>query len=411
MGAEQKADLLRVFESVKNAGDLDFVAAWFKKSSDYMAGSKVKSALVSTNSIAQGQSVSILWKHLLVECKIHIDFAYRTFKWNNESRNQAAVHCVIIGFSAGGDSTPCLLIDEKGEHHQTAHINGYLTAAQDIFIENRTKPLCEVPEIGMGNQPIDDGLYLFTNQEKQEFLKKEPAAEPYFKQWFGAQEFINGEVKFCLWLGTCSPAELKNLPECMKRVEAVRLYRMNSKRASTQKLALKPRRFQTENIPESTYVAIPEVSSERRMFIPIGFMTPDVMCSNKLRLMPNASLYHFGILTSTMHNAWMRAVSCRMKSDYSYSIKIIYNNFPWPEATEAQQEKIAALAQGVLDARALYPECSLADLYDPLTMPPELVTAHRKLDAAVEKAYGRSFADDAERVAFLFEKYRELTEK
>lgn len=411
MGAEQKADLLRVFESVKNAGDLDFVAAWFKKSSDYMAGSKVKSALVSTNSIAQGQSVSILWKHLLVECKIHIDFAYRTFKWNNESRNQAAVHCVIIGFSPGGDSTPCLLIDEKGQHHQAAHINGYLTAAQDIFIENRTKPLCEVPEIGMGNQPIDDGLYLFTNQEKQEFLKKEPAAEPYFKQWFGAQEFINGEVKFCLWLGTCSPAELKNLPECMKRVEAVRLYRMNSKRASTQKLALKPRRFQTENIPESTYVAIPEVSSERRMFIPIGFMTPDVMCSNKLRLMPNASLYHFGILTSTMHNAWMRAVSCRMKSDYSYSIKIIYNNFPWPEATEAQQEKIAALAQGVLDARALYPECSLADLYDPLTMPPELVTAHRKLDAAVEKAYGRSFADDAERVAFLFEKYRELTEK
>lgn len=411
MGAEQKADLLRVFESVKNAGDLDFVAAWFKKSSDYMAGSKVKSALVSTNSIAQGQSVSILWKHLLVECKIHIDFAYRTFKWNNESRNQAAVHCVIIGFSAGGDSTPCLLIDEKGQHHQTAHINGYLTAAQDIFIENRTKPLCEVPEIGMGNQPIDDGLYLFTNQEKQEFLKKEPAAEPYFKQWFGAQEFINGEVKFCLWLGTCSPAELKNLPECMKRVEAVRLYRMNSKRASTQKLALKPRRFQTENIPESTYVAIPEVSSERRMFIPIGFMTPDVMCSNKLRLMPNASLYHFGILTSTMHNAWMRTVSCRLEMRYSYSIKIIYNNFPWPEATEAQQEKISSLAQGVLDARALYPECSLADLYDPLTMPPELVTAHRKLDAAVEKAYGRSFADDAERVAFLFEKYRELTEK
>ena len=411
MGAEQKADLLRVFESVKNAGDLDFVAAWFKKSSDYMAGSKVKSALVSTNSIAQGQSVSILWKHLLVECKIHIDFAYRTFKWNNESRNQAAVHCVIIGFSVEGDSTPCLLIDEKGQHHQTAHINGYLTAAQDIFIENRTKPLCEVPEIGMGNQPIDDGLYLFTNQEKQEFLIKEPAAEPYFKQWFGAQEFINGEVKFCLWLGTCSPAELKNLPECMKRVEAVRLYRMNSKRASTQKLALKPRRFQTENIPESTYVAIPEVSSERRMFIPIGFMTPDVMCSNKLRLMPNASLYHFGILTSTMHNAWMRTVSCRLEMRYSYSIKIIYNNFPWPEATEAQQEKIAALAQGVLDARALYPECSLADLYDPLTMPPELVTAHRKLDAAVEKAYGRSFADDAERVAFLFEKYRELTEK
>ena len=411
MGPEQKEDLMHVFNGVKNAGDLDFVAAWYKKAAAYMKETPVKSALVATNSIAQGQSVSILWKHLIVDCGIHIDFAYRTFKWNNEARNQAAVHCVIIGFSAGELPTQCLLIDENGEHHFTKHINGYLTDASDIFIENRSKPLCNVPEIGMGNQPIDDGLYLFTELEKQDFLNKEPAATPYFKRWLGAQEFINREIRYCLWLGDCSPAELKLLPECMKIVEAVRLYRSTSMRASTQKLAHKPRRFQTENMPKGTYIAIPEVSSERRMYIPIGFMTPDVLCSNKLRLMPNATLYHFGILTSTMHNAWMRAVSCRLEMRYSYSIKIIYNNYPWPEASESQRSKIAELAQAVLDARELYPDSTLADLYDPNLMPAELTDAHRKLDAAVEKAYGRKFADDAERVAFLFEKYSELTAK
>ncbi len=408
MSPAQKNDLMQVFSGVKNAGDLDFVAAWYKKATTFMSNTSIKTALVSTNSIAQGQSVSILWKHLLVDCDVHIDFAYRTFKWSNEARKQAAVHCVIIGFSVGASSNSCLLIDEKGEVHITNHINGYLTAASDIFIENRSKPICNVPEIGIGNKPIDDGNYLFTEEEKDAFLKLEPEAAPYMRPFLGAQEFINRKSRYCLWLGDCSPAELRNLPECSKRIEAVRLYRASSKSAPTRAIASKPRRFHVENMPKGTYIAIPEVSSERRAYIPIGFLTPDVMCSNKLKLMPNATLYHFGILTSTMHNAWMRAVSCRMKSDYSYSNKIIYNNFPWPEPSDVQKNKIESLAQAVLDARALYPDSTLADLYDPDFMPEELSDAHRKLDAAVEKAYGRKFADDAERVAYLFEKYSEL---
>ena len=409
MGGAQKEDLMSVFNGVKSAGDLDFVAAWYKKSVDYMQGTHIKTALVATNSLTQGQSVSILWKHLMLECGVHIDFAYRTFKWSNEARNQAAVHCVIIGFSIGENSSRCLLIDEQSIPHAVDHINGYLTAAADIFIENRSKPLCRVPEIGIGNKPIDDGHYLFTEEEKDDFLKLEPAAAPYMHPFLGAQEFINRKARYCLWLGDCSPSELRNLPECAKRIEAVRLYRASSKSAPTRAIASKPRRFHVENMPKGTYIAIPEVSSERREYIPIGFLTPDVLCSNKLKLMPDATLYHFGVLTSTMHNAWMRAVSCRLETRYSYSNKIIYNNFPWPEATEAQQAKIAELAQAVLDARALYPDSTLADLYDPNLMPDELSDAHRKLDAAVEKAYGRSFADDAERVAFLFEKYSELT--
>ncbi len=411
MGVSQKEDLMHVFSGVKNAGDLDFVAAWYKKATDFMQETMIRSAFVATNSIAQGQSVSILWKHLMVDCDVHIDFAYRTFKWSNEARNQAAVHCVIIGFSIGETASRCLLIDEQCVPRVVDHINGYLTAAADIFIENRSKPLCCVPEIGIGNKPIDDGHYLFTEEEKDDFLKLEPAAAPYMHPFLGAQEFINRKARYCLWLGDCSPSELRNLPECAKRIEAVRLYRSSSKSAPTRAIACKPRRFHVENMPNGTYIAIPEVSSERRDYIPIGFLTPDVLCSNKLKLMPDATLYHFGVLTSTMHNAWMRAVSCRLETRYSYSNKIIYNNFPWPEANELQQAKIAEFAQAVLDARALYPDSTLADLYDPNLMPAELTDAHRKLDAAVEKAYGRKFADDAERVAFLFEKYSELTAK
>ncbi len=411
MNAAQKADLMQVFNNVKNAGDLDFVAAWYKKAADYMDCTSIETALVSTNSIAQGQSVANLWKHILTDLACSINFAYRTFKWTNEARGVAAVHCVIIGFSRNKERNQKIIVNEQDIVIRANHINGYLVDAADIFIENRTKPICSVPEMGMGNQPIDNGLYLFTEEEKQAFLNKELGAAPYFKQWLGAQEFINREIRYCLWLGDCSPAELKMLPECMKIVEAVRLYRSSSKRASTQKLANKPRRFQTENMPKGTYIAMPKVSSERRRYIPMGFLDEGALCSDLLFLIPGATLYHFGVLTSTMHMAWTRAVCGRLKSDYRYSNKIVYNNFPWPEATEAQQARIAELAQAVLDARALYPDCSLADLYDPNLMPDELTDAHRKLDAAVEKAYGRKFKDDAERVAFLFERYSELTQK
>ncbi len=408
MAPNQKADLLQVFDGVKNAGDLDFVAAWYKKAADYMEGTDVKTGLVSTNSIAQGQSVAILWKHLLQEKKAVINFAYRTFKWSNEARGNAAVHCVIIGFCLQESDAKKPLIDEQGNRTMAKHINGYLVDAADIFIDNRSKPLCHVPEMGMGNQPIDGGNYLFTEEEKDEFLKIEPAAEPYFKPWLGSHELINGQRRFCLWLGNCSPAVLKNLPECMKRVEAVRLFRSSSKRSSTQKLALKPRRFQTENMPLGTYIAMPEVSSERRRYIPMGFFDENTLCSNLLKLVSGGTLYHFGILTSTMHMAWTRAVCGRLKSDYRYSNKLVYNNFPWPDADATQQEKIAKLAQSVLDARALYPDSTLADLYDPDCMPDELVDAHRKLDIAVEKAYGCRFSNDADRVAFLFERYEKL---
>ena len=407
---EQKADLVQVFEGAKGAGDLDFVAAWYGKAADYMQGTDIHAAFVSTNSICQGQAVAILWKYLVQQKNIHITFAHRTFKWSNEAKGQAAVHCVIVGFATDERIHRNILFDENGETHEACHINGYLVAADDIFIDNRTRPICNVPEMGMGNQPIADGNYLFTEDEKCEFVQQEPIAEQYFRRWLGAQEFINGKIRYCLWVGEVAPSELRKMPLVIRRIESVRLFRAESSRAATVKMADYPTRFQTENMPKGSYVAIPETSSERRTYIPMAFCDENVLCSNALRLIPDATLYHFGVLTSTMHMAWTRAVCGRLEMRYRYSGSVVYNTFPWPEVSEETEGKIGALAQGVLDARALYPECSLADLYDPLTMPPELVAAHRKLDAAVERAYGRRFADDAERVAFLFEKYRELTE-
>ena len=405
MSKEQKDDLMAVFTGCKNAGDLDFVSAWYKRAVEYMQGTSTRAALVSTNSITQGQQVALLWRPL-AEMGCHIDFAHRTFKWANEARNTAAVHCVIVGFSCGEEAPHKMLVDEQGEARSVAHINGYLVDAPDVFIDNRSKPLCDVPEMGIGNKPIDGGNYLFTDEEKAEFLAMEPAAAPYFHPWMGAEEFINGKRRHCLWLGDCSPAELRRMPLCLKRVEAVRQVRLNSKSAPTRAIADKPTRFHVENMPKGTYIAIPEVSSERRPIIPIGFMGPEVLCSNKLRLIPGATLYHFGVLTSHMHMAWTNAVCGRLKSDYQYSNKVVYNTFPWPTPSEEQKGQIEACAQAVLDARALYPDCSLADLYDPLTMPAELRKAHRELDVAVERAYGRKFESDAERVAHLFELYR-----
>ena len=410
MSKEQKTDLLQAFEGAKGTGDLDFVAAWYGKAADYIQGTDIHSAFVSTNSICQGQSVAILWKYLIRQKNCHITFAHRTFKWSNEARGQAAVHCVIVGFTVSERIQRNILFDDNGEAQSVRHINGYLVDAADIFIDNRTRPICAVPEMGIGNKPIDGGNYLFSQEEKNAFIAKEPLSEQYFKPWMGSQELIKGLVRYCLWLGDCNPAELRKMPEAMKRVEAVRKFRANSKSAPTQAIAETPRRFHVENMPKGNYIIIPRVSSERRDFIPIALLDGNSLCSDSALLIPDATLYHFGVLTSTMHMAWTRAVCGRLKSDYRYSNKLVYNNFPWPEVTEEAESKISELAQGVLDARALYPECSLADLYDPLTMPPELVAAHRRLDAAVERAYGQRFADDAERVAFLFEKYRELTQ-
>lgn len=410
MSKEQKDDLMAVFSDCKNAGDLDFVAAWYKKAVELMRGTETKAALVSTNSITQGQQVALLWRPL-AELGCHIDFAYRTFKWSNEAKNKAAVHCVIVGFSCGQEQKRKMLVSENGEVSHVPHINGYLVAADDIFIDNRSKPLCSVPAMGIGNKPIDGGNYLFTEQEMADFLAKEPQAAPFFRPWMGAEELINGKKRYCLWLGDCSPAELRKMPLSMQRVQAVHDFRQQSKSAPTRAIADKPARFHVENMPKGTYIAVPKVSSERRRFIPIGFLDAQTLSSDLLQVIPDATVYHFGVLTSTMHMAWTRAVCGRLKSDYRYSNKLVYNNYPWPSPTDEQRTNIEACAQAVLDARALYPDCTLADLYDPTaaSLAPELVKAHAKLDAAVEQAYGRTFADDGERVAFLFDLYRQLT--
>lgn len=407
MSAEQKDDLLHVFEDTKNAGNLDYVCCWYKKAVEIMQKNRrISTALVSTNSIAQGEQVAILWKPFF-DKGIHIHFAYRTFKWSNEAKGKAAVYCVIVGF--GMQKQTDNFIVNNDTRHKAENINGYLIDASNICIESRKKPLCAVPEIGIGNKPIDGGYYLFTEAEKNEFVKKEPLSEKYFRKWLGSEEFINGKVRYCLWLGDCPPSELKSMPECLKRVDAVKQYRLASKSAPTRKLADKPRRFHVENMPTSEYIVIPEVSSENRYYIPLGFLSPDILSSNLVKIIPNATLYHFGILTSSVHMAWMRAVAGRLEMRYRYSKDIVYNNFPWPEANDKQKATIEPLAQAVLDARALFPESSLADLYDPLTMPPELLKAHQKLDRAVMKLYGfKANMAEAEVVAKLFERYQRL---
>ena len=443
MSAEQKADVNKVFDGWKKVGNLDYVACWYKKVVDFMAvpfgasdevsqtsaktsptvfdgprnssldcfapkGRAIRAALVSTNSITQGDAVATLWKPLFAE-GAHIDFAHRTFRWDSESNSKAHGHCVIVGFSTAPSDKPRILY--SGEQGQVANnINAYLMDADDIFVASCQKSLCNVPEIGIGNKPIDDGNYLFTKEEMEAFIAKEPAAAKWFKPWYGSQEFINRKPRYCLWLGDCPPNELRKMPLSMERVEKVRTFRLQSKSEGTRKLADRPTRFHVENMPQGHYIVIPEVSSERRKYIPIGYMDDTVLCSNKLRLMPCAGLYHFGILNSNVHMAWVRTVCGRLKSDYDYSIKIVYNNFPWPNPTDAQKQTIEQTAQAILDARAKYPDASLADLYDETTMPPELRKAHQANDRAVMAAYGfDTKISEAECVAKLMERYRQLS--
>lgn len=344
-----------------------------------------------------------------MESGVHIDFAYRTFRWDSEAKIKAHVHCVIIGFSVAPNIKDRIIFTE-GRPQIASNINGYLVDADNVFVESRKKPICNVPQIGIGNQPVDDGNYLFTKAEMEEFIKKEPASEKYFKPFYGAAEFINRKPRYCLWLGECSPSELRKMPECMKLVQAVRDFRLSSKRNATVKLADKPTRFQTENMPKGNYIVIPQVSSERRRYIPMGYMDANVICSDKVRIMPEGSLYHFGVLESNVHMAWMRAICCRLKSDYSYTINDVYNNFPWPNPTDEQKAKIEKTAKGILEARALYPNDSLADLYDEAVMPPELRKAHQYNDLAVMQAYGFSSKEMTESgcVAELMRMYQEM---
>ena len=412
MNEEQRDDARRVFIDehglqTKGAGVLDYVAAWYHRASRYIAGTSIRVAFVSTNSITQGEQAAAVWKPLFEMFDIHIDFAYRTFKWGNEAKGKAAVHCVIIGFSTAGDREK--IIYDGAERVIAKNISPYLVDAPDVLVESRQTPLCDAPPIGIGNKPIDNGNYLFSETEKDEFLQKEPRAKKWFQPWIGSDEFINGYTRYCLWLGDCPPSELKLMPEAMKRVEAVRQFRLRSKSAPTRKLADAPIRFHVENMPKADCIVVPKVSSARRRYIPMGFLKANIIASDLLFLIPGSTLYHFGVLTSNVHNAWTRAVCGRLGMGYRYSKDIVYNNFPWPNATGKQKSEIEKLAKGVLDARAKYPDSSLADLYDPLAMPPELLKAHQRLDSAVMKLYG--FAKDASEpaiVAELMELYQGL---
>ena len=411
MNADQKADVNLIFDGWKNAGNLDYVCCWYKKTTDLMQGTAIRSALVSTNSVSQGESVANLWKPMF-EAGVHIDFAHRTFRWDSEAKIKAHVHCVIIGFSTAPNSAEKVLY--SGDRIQIVkNINGYLLDADNVFVESRNKPLCDVPKIGIGNMPLDGGNYLFTVEEKDEFVKKEPLSQKWFRPWIGSHEFINRYFRYCLYLKECPPNELRHMPQCMERVNAVRDFRSSSQRASTKKLADFPLSFATSNIPDANYIVIPKVSSERRRYVPMGLLSPDILSSDLVFIIPDATLYHLGVLTSNVHMAWMRAVCGRLKSDYRYSKDVVYNNFPWPTPTDEQKTRIEQTAQAILDARELYPDCSLADLYDEATMPPELRKAHQQNDKAVMQAYGfwGKLNSESACVAELMRMYQGLTEE
>ena len=410
----QKNELLNVFGKIKNSGNLDYVACWYRKAADLIKDETTRCALVSTNSITQGEQMSILWKPIF-EDGISIDFAWRTFRWDSESTDKARVHCVVIGFSSTCSPKKAKYIYESDDVRLVVdNINGYLLDSQNVFVESRQHPLCNVPEIGIGNKPIDGGNYLFTEEQKNQFVLSEPESEKYFRKWVGAEEFINGYNRWCLWLGDCPPEVLINLKECMKRVSAVRKFRLTSKSTPTQKLAECPTQFHVKNMPDGNYLIIPRVSSERRRYIPIGFMTPDTLAGDSVHIIPDASLYHFGVLTSSIHNAWMRVVCGRLESRYRYSKDIVYNNFPWPAMAGNEDEnygRIAKTAQDILDARSEYSNCSLAQLYgENGYLFQDLVNAHAANDRAVMEAYGFPVTlSDDEIVARLFELYGEMT--
>ncbi|MCL2625358.1 MAG: N-6 DNA methylase [Cystobacterineae bacterium] len=414
MGKEQKADLEAVISDpdgkpIKGAGNLDYVSGWYYKTAQIMRqNAHIRAALVSTNSITQGEQTALVWKTLMESWKLKIDFACRTFRWTSAARGKAAVHCVIVGFSRESVQTKRRILDEDLEIAAN-NISPYLVDAPNVYIENRSKPLCDVPHMIFGNMANDGGHFLFSDDEKTAFLQNEPSAKKWFRPFTGSYEFINKVNRWCLWLKGISPIELQSLALVRERVANVRKLRAESTRNATRKLADFPALFGETRQPDSDYLLVPKVSSENRVYIPIGFMNKNTIASDLVFIVPNATLYHFGILTSNVHMAWVRTVCGRLKSDYRYSAGIVYNNFPWPEPNDKQRQAIETAAQGVLDARALFPGESLATLYEPTLMPPALLKAHNTLDRAVKNAYGgKGFATEAERVADLMERYQRL---
>lgn len=388
---EQKNDILSIYvdekgKPYKTAGKIDYVAGWYFKAAQFMRGTTIRTAFVSTNSITQGEQVAGVWKPLYDRFGIHIDFAHRTFRWDSEANMKAHVHCVIVGFSiAPNPEKRRIYVGERFK--EVNNINAYLMDADSIFIESRKRPLSDVPIMLSGNRPSDGGFLILSEEERAELLIKEPISEKYIKRFMMGYEFINKVPRYCLWLVGVSPAELRSMPLISNRVAQCKKARLASPDAGRRRLADTPTMFREQINPDS-FVVVPKVSSERRRYIPMGYLDSDTIAGDKLFIIPTAQKYHFGILISNVHMSWMRAIGGRLKSDYSYSINVVYNNFPWPEPTNQQRQKIEQTAQAILDARELYPDSSLADLYDELTMPPELRKAHRLNDMAVMEAYG-----------------------
>lgn len=413
MSKEQKDDLFDVFGAKwKNAGNLDYVSCWYKKAADLMKDTDIRTALVSTNSVSQGESVAILWKPLFEE-GVHIDFAHRTFRWDSEANIKAHVHCVIIGFSIA-PCTKTKMIYSADRPLIANNINAYLIDAPSVFIESIKKPLFDVPPVVFGNMPNDSGFLSDYSQEERDAIVYEyPDSLVAFKRFVGATEFINNKIRWCLWLKGIAPNVIRKVPPISQAVQSVKEMRERSSREATKKLADTPMLFGEIRQPETEYIIIPRHSSQNRKYLPMGFVSPDVICGDANLLMPNASLYHFGVLTSNIHNAWIRAVCGRIKSDFRYSVNIVFNNFPWSTPTDEQKKKIEETAQAILDARALYPDCSLADLYDEVTMPPELRKAHQANDKAVMQAYGFDVKTMTESscVAELMRLYKEMTKQ
>lgn len=414
MKQSQRDQIVREFDNAKGSGVLDYVTGWYIKTAKFIQNTKIKAAFVSTNSIVQGEQTSILWEPMLNQYNIKIHFAHRTFKWSNEAKGNAAVYCIIVGFANYDTNNKRIFEyeDIRGEAHEikAKNINPYLVDAEDLVIKKRTTPLCNVPKMSFGNMPLDGGNLILSDEEKSEFLKIEPNAEKYILPLISAFEFLNGKNRWCLWLVDADPSELKQLPEVLKRVEAVKKFRLNSIAPSTQKFAATPTLFRDRNQPD-TYILIPSTSSENRKYIPMGFFGKDDIANNSCHIIPNGTLFHFGVLMSTMHMTWVKSVCGRLESRLRYSKDIVYNNYPWPEnPTEKQIKAIEEAAQKVLDTRLEFPNSTLADLYDPLTMPPTLVKAHNELDKAVDLAYRpQPFTSETNRMGYLFELYEKYT--
>ena len=412
---DQKLDMQRVFSGVKGFGVLDYVTAWYVKAAQLIANTPTKVAFVSTNSITQGEQVGVLWNLLFNHYNIKIHFAHRTFKWSNEARGNAAVHVVIIGFANYdiGNKRIFEYEDIKSEPHEVKvkNINPYLVGGKDITVENRKSPICNVPEIVYGSFILDDGNYTLSEDERNEIISENKSSEKLIKPFIGGRELLHSEKRYCLWLADVEPKDINSNLKIKERVEAVKKWRSNSNRATTKKLADTPTLFAEVRQPKTNYLAFPTMSSENRKYIPIAFLSPDIIASNQLYVLPNTTLFHFGILTSAMHMAWAKYICGRLKSDYRYSASIVYNNYPWPESpTDKQITAIETAAQKVLDTRLQFPNSSLADLYDPLTMPPALVKAHNELDKAVDLAYRpQPFTSEANRMVYLFELYEKYT--